>query len=102
MKSWMPWVSILLLGILCNWNGCDISDLKKNQNYNENNIQINSKRIDSLFYEFADNCTWIKLDKENMKAVGIPLARESDNRPVEVVRLYACMNYKDYLESKNN
>lgn len=54
--------------------------------------------LDSFHYEFADDCSWIELDKDHLLALGIPLHRKSDNRPVEVSRVYACQNYKDYPE----
>ena len=59
-----------------------------------------TRSIGSLFYEFSDTCTWVVLDKKNMEAIGVPLIRESDGRPIEKLRLYGCMNYKDYEESK--
>ena len=54
--------------------------------------------LNSFRFEFADDCTWIELDKEHLKNMGIALHRKSDHRPIEVARVYACNNYKDYPE----
>lgn len=83
--------------IIRSFKGCeDVSFLKKQNEYQQLSTRIIEKRLDSLFYEFADDCTWIELDKTQLQSLGIPLVRRSDRRPVEVVRIYSCQNYKDY------
>lgn len=81
--------------LLFAWHGCQIEAVKNNIEAVRSNQYFQEKRFSSMFYEFSDSCTWLDLTREQLIEIGIPPVRRSDNRPVEVMHLYACMNFKD-------
>jgi len=60
----------------------------------ENRINLQATRINGFFKENADECQFTLISKKDMTRLGLDLVRQSDNRPIENLWLYSCVNYK--------
>lgn len=86
-----------LIGIFFSWHSFISPIIDERIDSANRKAQYAHERLNSMFYEFADDCSWIDLTKEQAKLLlGKTISRRSDNREPEVIHLYGCFNYKDY------
>ena len=53
-----------------------------------------TRSINKLSFPQTDECIFIKINHNNLEKLGLEATRVSDDKPLNVIWLYGCVNYK--------